>query len=103
MDVEDEENNKIDVYVNVDGKEEKVRFVNIDSIFTDDPVHPDHYKIHDMECIDEMEIVFGREAVKAFCKLNAWKYRYRANEKGGDEDQKKADWYIQKLKELNER
>ena len=37
----------------------------------------------------------------AFCKLNAWKYRYRAGEKdSAEEDMKKADWYIGKVMEL---
>lgn len=61
---------------------------------------PNHYKIHAMECWDEMEVVFGKEAVITFCKLNAWKYRYRASAKNGEEDLKKADVYLQKAKEL---
>jgi len=63
--------------------------------------HPNHYNRDGaMECIDEMMIVFGREAVKHFCLLNAWKYRYRAADKNGIEDLKKSDWYINKYKEL---
>lgn len=47
-----------------------------------DPVkEPNHYKTHDMECIDEMLLLFGRTAVKSFCLCNAWKYRYRADAK----------------------
>ena len=64
--------------------------------------HPKHYTREDaMECIDEMVMLFGREETKVFCKLNAWKYRYRAAEKNGIEDLKKSDWYIQKYKELD--
>ena len=33
--------------------------------------HPDHYKTHNLECIDELEVVFGLDAVIAFCKCNA--------------------------------
>ena len=62
--------------------------------------HPTHYKVHKHECIDEMVAVFGVEAVKAFCKCNAWKYRYRSVAKNGEEDLKKADWYLEKLIEL---
>lgn len=62
--------------------------------------HPNHYKANAMECIDEMVLVFGKEAVISFCKCNAWKYRYRSEHKNGDEDLKKADWYIAKIKEL---
>lgn len=62
---------------------------------------PTHYKQHAMECFDEMVQVFGVEAVKAYCKCAAWKYRYRAPYKGKfDEDNAKADWYLKKLSEL---
>lgn len=62
--------------------------------------HPDHYNMHKMECIDEMLLVFSKKSVIEFCKLNAWKYRYRAPFKGQSEDVQKADWYISKIKEL---
>ena len=62
--------------------------------------HPNHYNANAMECIDEMVLVFGKEAVINFCRCNAWKYRYRSEHKNGDEDLKKADWYIAKIKEL---
>lgn len=62
---------------------------------------PKHYNREGaMECIDEMVLVFGKEAVKNFCLCNAWKYRYRAEDKNGDEDIKKSDQYIKKYKEL---
>ncbi len=65
--------------------------------------HPDHYcRDGAMECIDEMITLFGKEVVKHFCLCNAWKYRYRSNQKNGDEDIKKSDWYIRKYKELCE-
>ena len=64
--------------------------------------HPEHYTDGAMECIDEMVLVFGKDAVKDFCKCNVWKYRYRAMSKGGREDLKKADWYMQKYKELSQ-
>ena len=63
---------------------------------------PKHYNREGgMECIDEMILVFGKEAVKHFCLCNAWKYRYRAADKNGEEDLKKSDWYLSKYKELN--
>lgn len=65
-----------------------------------DPVnHPSHYT-HGMEAIDEMVLIFGKEAVKGFCVCNAWKYRKRAIYKNGHEDMDKSDWYINKYKEL---
>ena len=66
--------------------------------------HPPHYEREGaIECIDEMIMIFGAEAVKDFCKCNAWKYRYRAADKNGKEDIEKSDWYMQKYKELNQR
>lgn len=72
-------------------------------IKTDDPVsHPNHYCQGGHECIDEMLIVFGVEAVKHFCLLNVWKYRKRALFKNGQQDIDKADWYMNKYFELSE-
>lgn len=63
--------------------------------------HPKHYNIPGRkECIEEMLDIFGVEAVQTFCKLNAYKYRYRHELKNGTEDLEKADWYINKLLEL---
>ena len=61
--------------------------------------HPAHYQGKN-ECIDVMEAMFGADAVIAFCKCNAFKYRFRANMKNGEEDIKKAEWYETKLIEL---
>lgn len=64
---------------------------------------PSHYRQHEFECIDEMVIVFGVEAVIAHCLCCAWKYRYREDHKGNKEqDEAKADWYLRKAKELQE-
>lgn len=63
--------------------------------------HPKHYgREGAMECIDEMLLVFGTEPTMYFCLLNSWKYRYRAADKGGEEDLKKSDWYLAKYAEL---
>ena len=62
---------------------------------------PEHYKTREFECIDEMLLIFGKEAVLNFCILNAWKYRYRAGNKGdAEEDLKKADEYLWFVYEL---
>lgn len=63
--------------------------------------HPAHYQ-GKHECIDEMVALFGVEAVIGFCKCNVHKYRYRADAKNGQEDLDKADWYMDKLMELEE-
>lgn len=67
---------------------------------TDKITNPDHYQTNAMECIDEMVVVFGKKAVINFCNLNAWKYRYRSDHKGGKDDLAKADWYLKKSLEL---
>lgn len=54
--------------------------------------HPAHYQGKN-ECIDVMVAMFGLEAVKTFCRLNAYKYRFRSARKNGEEDIKKAEWY----------
>lgn len=61
--------------------------------------HPEHYQ-GKHECIEEMRALFGGEAVKAFCKCNVYKYRYRASRKGGEEDLDKADFYMDYLMEM---
>lgn len=67
--------------------------------------HPFHYnRSGAIECIDEMELVFGLEATANFCLLNCWKYRYRAGLKNnGYEDLEKSDWYMNRYKELREK
>ena len=58
--------------------------------------HPAHYS-GKHECIEIMRIMFGDEAVKAFCRCNSFKYRFRAARKNGDEDIAKAEWYEEYL------
>ena len=62
--------------------------------------HPDRYAGGKYECIDIMQDVFGADAVKHFCILNAFKYVWRAEKKNGIEDIKKAVWYLNKYIEL---
>lgn len=62
--------------------------------------HPAHYNQGKYECIDEMIALFGVEVVKGFCRCNVYKYKYRANMKNGEEDIEKAEWYMDKLMEL---
>ena len=62
--------------------------------------HPDRYAGDKFECIDVMLDVFGADAVKHFCVLNAFKYVWRAEKKNGVEDIKKAVWYLNKYIEL---
>jgi len=68
-----------------------------------DPVnHPAHYTTGcGFECIEVMEMVFGKEAVHDFCTLNAFKYLWRYRQKGGADDIGKAKWYLEYTKGLN--
>ena len=74
--------------------------------FTSEVNHPSHYNYGGMETIDKMIKLYGIEKVKAFCELNAFKYRDRAGYKGSSDsaiarDIHKALWYENKLNELN--
>lgn len=63
--------------------------------------HPEHYKTGKFECIDVMVDVYGAEATKDFCLLNAFKYLWRCKHKGKEkEDIKKAIFYLEKYLEL---
>lgn len=62
-----------------------------------DNINPDHYKNQtSLECIEAMEIIFGRDAVIDFCRCNAWKYIWRWKNKNGKEDLDKANWYLER-------
>ena len=62
--------------------------------------HPAHYNYGTIECIDAMEIMFGKRAVIEFCKLNAFKYIWREGHKGNpEEDRQKAEWYIERMEQ----
>ena len=60
-----------------------------------DNINPDHYKNStSLECIEAMEMMFGEDAILKFCMCNAYKYIWRHKNKNGQEDLKKAQWYI---------
>jgi hypothetical protein len=66
--------------------------------------HPAHYQKNGKECIEVMEEQFGPKAVYWFCILNAFKYKWRAGYKAGndyDQDQAKAKWYANYADKLN--
>ena len=90
---------KLDTFLNtyVLDKPEEIEVEEVHSTVD----HPIHYNRDGaMECIDEMVLVFGKEAVKHFCICNIWKYRYRASDKNGSEDMEKSHWYMKKYEEL---
>lgn len=73
-------------------------------IKSDNVNHSEHYQ-GKHECIDVMRVMFGDEAVKGFCKCNAFKYRFRAGRKEentAEQDIKKAEWYEEYLFRMEE-
>ncbi len=67
-----------------------------------DNIKPSHYNIHEFECFEEMQMIYGTEALITFCKLNVHKYRYRFSAKNKEEDLQKANEYLKKIKELQQ-
>ncbi len=55
---------------------------------------PDHYSTNKLSCIEAMLEAFGKESVLTFCKLNAFKYIWRAEHKNKEEDMIKAQTYL---------
>ena len=74
---------------------------DLQEVSLDNVNHPSHYETGKIECIDVMLETQGEESVKAFCICNAMKYLYRHKKKNGDEDVRKASWYLNKYLELN--
>ena len=65
--------------------------------------HPQHYVQGTIECIDAMISAFGNDAVRDFCKINAFKYLWRLGHK--DEEAQeigKIKWYLDKYMELSD-
>lgn len=68
-----------------------------------DNINPDHYKERtSIECIDAMIMTFGVKRTAEYCVQNVYKYVWRHKYKNRLEDLKKAEWYLDKFKELSE-
>lgn len=66
---------------------------------SDDVDHPIHYNATSTEVLVMMEAVWGKEAVRQFCEMHAFKYRMRAGYKGeAATDIEKALWYERRAK-----
>ena len=61
---------------------------------------PKHYKLEglNVESIEVIKSILGKQGFKAFCKGNTMKYLIRAEKKNGLEDYRKAktylDWFL---------
>lgn len=66
--------------------------------------NPSHYQSMtanlNIDCITAMQAAFGMYETAVFCKLNAFKYIWRATSKGGNQDIDKALWYLEKYRKL---
>lgn len=66
----------------------------------DEVNHPARYAKDSVECIDAMRYLFGNKAVVNFCLCNIFKYLWRRNDKGGQQDVDKAIWYFDEMKRI---
>jgi hypothetical protein len=63
--------------------------------------HPSHYNQYDIETIDMMVSIWGKEKIAQWCLITAWKYRSRLGHKDNfEQDLAKEQWYLNKAKEL---
>lgn len=62
--------------------------------------YPNKYANGKFECIDVMLDVFGADAIKHFCTLNAFKCLWESEKKNDVDDIQKAVWYLNKYIEL---
>lgn len=60
--------------------------------------HPKHYNQGSIECIDAITAAtVNKTGIEAFCVANVIKYLWRCELKNGEEDVKKAQWYLNRL------
>lgn len=64
--------------------------------------HPPHYTDGGIECIEAIEAALSNEEFRGYCKGNCLKYIWREKHKGGIESLKKAQWYLDRLIQLDE-
>ena len=77
----------------------------VEPVEDSDPVNrPPHYTTGGIECIDAIKASMSTEAFLGFLKGNVQKYMWRYEKKVAPvEDLKKAQWYLSKLIEEQER
>lgn len=64
--------------------------------------HPPHYTDGAIECIEGIEAQQTLEEFRGYLKGNIAKYLWRERHKGGIESLKKAQWYLDRLIQLDE-
>jgi hypothetical protein len=68
--------------------------------FEDEINKPSHYHNGGIDVIGFSEKQFSYEELKGFYRINVLKYVTRYDKKGGLKDLKKADFYLEKLRDL---
>lgn len=77
--------------------------INEETKTLDDKVNqPNHYANFSIECIDAMQAMLSRDEFIGYLRGNIFKYLWRYKLKNGVEDLKKAQWYQNKLIEVEE-
>lgn len=64
--------------------------------------HPPHYTDGGIECIEAIEASLTPQEYRGYLKGNIQKYVWREKHKGGTESLKKAQWYLDRLIQLDE-
>lgn len=64
--------------------------------------NPSHYTTGGIECIDAMQAMLSRDEFVGYLRGNIFKYQWRYKHKNGIEDLKKAQWYANRLIELEQ-
>lgn len=64
---------------------------------SDNVNHPQHYTNGGIECIDAIKESLTADEFRGYVKGNVMKYLWRERHKNGDEDLKKAAWYLNRL------
>lgn len=63
-------------------------------------INPLHYQKYPLQMIENMQNSMTPDEFKGYLKGNIMKYISRYQDKNGVEDLKKADWYLNKLIEV---
>ena len=63
---------------------------------------PAHYASGGIECIDAIKASMSKLEYEGFLKGNLIKYTWRYRDKGGVQDLRKANWYLDRLIKTHE-
>jgi hypothetical protein len=58
---------------------------------------PPHYRQGGIECIDAIRAALTDDEFRGYLKGNSMKYLWREKHKGGDQDLRKAAWYLNRI------